>query len=479
MGLRTEKRRQITLILAVLVLAAFNLTFRLTSESVTEWDESLYANNALDMLDGGSVVVTTIGGEVDYFNAKPPLNVWLIAGSLRVFGRSLLALRITAVAAAWTTVAVLLLWARHRIGHEAGLFAALVLSTSFGFLHVHSSRSANPDALLALLLLLTVITLDAAATRPWRRVWLGPLVTGVFFLKGMAVLLPILLIAVIETRRRLPARVRWSALGGATMFAAIPIAVWAVARWRADGSLFFEKMFFQDFIDLSLKTSADQGGTPLFYLNVLMKHQYDWLVPVIAVGLLYPPPSWRLFAQRLAFWRARDEYVVVLGWWTALAFIVPSIMQTKAAWYINPFYPTFALAVGALLQYGSSHVAGPRDRRLLVTAAIVMAAVVAEAKMFWYSDQYRALDRTTQGVLIAEAGRLKGARVYNTSWDLAELFVVRGLVQAEPSTITIEDFITRGGPMDFLVLPADVNHPALARVAARGAYGLYQRQPSR
>ena len=94
---------------------------------------------------------------------------------------------------------------------------------------------------------------------------------------------------------------------------------------------------------------------------------------------------------------------------------------------------------------------------------------------FWYSDRYRALDRTTQGVLLAEADRLKGARIYNTSWDLAELFVVRGLVQAEPSTITIEEFMTQGGPMDFLVLPANVNYPFLTRVAVRGGYGLYQR----
>jgi len=77
----------------------------------------------------------------------------------------------------------------------------------------------------------------------------------------------------------------------------------------------------------------------------------------------------------------------------------------------------------------------------------------------------------------SEADRLKGARVYNTSWDLAELFVVRGLVQADPSTITIEEFVSRADPMDFLVLPANVNHPSLRRVAVRGGYGLYQRQP--
>jgi len=473
------KRRQVALVVAVLALAAFNVSFRLGSESVSEWDESLYANSALDMLDGGSLVVSTIAGETDYFNAKPPLNVWLIAGSLHVFGRTLLAMRVTTVAAAWLTVALLLVWGWRRIDPVAGLFAALVLSTSFGFLHVHSGRSATPDALLALFLLLTVITLDAAAVRPWRRVWLGPLVAGVFFLKGMAVVLPVLLIAIVEFRRRMPPRDRWIPLGMAASLAAAPIAWWVVARWRVDRELFFERMFFQDFVELSIRGFPEQRGSPWFYLTVIVKHQYDWLVAVISVALLYPPESWRAFTRRLAFWRSRNEYVMGLGWWMVLAFVVPSLMQTKAAWYINPFYPAFALAVGAALAYGLSRAReGPRDRRILLTAAVVMAVVVAETKLWWYSNHYRALERTTQGVLLAEADRLRGARVYNTSWDLAEAFVVRGLAQAKPETTTIEEFTTSAGPMDFMVLPANVSHPSLIQVGVRGRYGLYQRRQS-
>lgn len=460
-----------------MALAAFNLSYRLGSESVTEWDESLYANSALDMLDGGGLVVTTLGGQVDYFNSKPPLNIWLIAASLHVFGRSLPAMRVTAIAAAWLTVALVLMWGWRRVSPLAGLFSALVLSTSFGFLHVHSGRSANPDSLLALLLLLIVITVDASAARPWRRVWLGPLLAGVFLLKGMAIVLPLLLIAVIEMRRRLPAREQWLPLGVALAVAALPVSLWAVARWRVDRGLFFERMFFQDFVELSTTAVEGQRGSPLFYLNVLLKHQYDWLVALTAVGLLYPPASWRVFTRQLAFWRSHNESVVILGWWTAIAFVVPSIMQTKAAWYINPFYPIFALGIGAALSHGFSHREGPRDHRLLLIAAVAMAAVVAETKVFWYSDHYRALGRTTQGVLLAETDRIKGAKVFNTSaWGLAELFVVRGLVQAEPETITIEEFVRRSGPRDFIVLPANVVHPLLTRVAVNGSYGLYQRR---
>ena len=40
------ERRYVVLAAAILGIAAFNLTFRLGSEIVTEWDESLYAISA-------------------------------------------------------------------------------------------------------------------------------------------------------------------------------------------------------------------------------------------------------------------------------------------------------------------------------------------------------------------------------------------------------------------------------------------------
>src|SRR3954462_1431148 len=86
---------------AVLALAAFNLTYRLGNESLTEWDESLYATSAFEMLESGNWVVTTFHGETDYYNSKPPLNVWLIALSMKAFGPSLTAMRVPSIVAAW------------------------------------------------------------------------------------------------------------------------------------------------------------------------------------------------------------------------------------------------------------------------------------------------------------------------------------------------------------------------------------------
>ena len=111
---------------AVLVLAVFNLTFRLGSEGLTEWDESLYVTTALEIVDSHDWVGTTFRGTLDYSNSKPPLNVWLVALSTRAFGVSLVALRLPSTIAALLTVLVLLLWTWHRFNPVTGVLSALV-----------------------------------------------------------------------------------------------------------------------------------------------------------------------------------------------------------------------------------------------------------------------------------------------------------------------------------------------------------------
>ena len=57
----------------MLAIAAFNLFFRLDREIVTEWDESLYAIRAAETVTHGDWLATTLDGELDYYNTKPPL----------------------------------------------------------------------------------------------------------------------------------------------------------------------------------------------------------------------------------------------------------------------------------------------------------------------------------------------------------------------------------------------------------------------
>jgi 4-amino-4-deoxy-L-arabinose transferase-like glycosyltransferase len=469
-------RRYPVLAAAVLALAAFNLTFRLGREVVHEWDESLYAISAWELVTGGHWIGTTFLGTIDYYNTKPPLNVWLIALAFKAFGRSLISLRLVSVLSAWLTVMLLQIWTRRCFGATVALLAGTVLATTFGFLYIHAGRTAETDALFTLLILLTVITLWAEEDRPWRRVWLGPLAAAVFLLRGMAVLMPLCIaLAVVVGTGRIEPRRRIPTLVALLLFIA-PVGAWVVARWRLDEWRFLERLFNYDFVARTFTTIEGHPGTPLYYLKILSKHHYEWLLAGVASGMLFPLP-WPRLRQRLCFWRRDDSLTILLGSWTLVTFFMPTLMVTKVPWYLNPFYPVFALGVAWVLVDGLSHAADARrGRRGTILAVLIVSAVgVAEGKLLWYSFHHRDLERSVQGLLLEEGNRLKGRRVFRREWDRGEIFVLGALVGAEWREATLEGFRRKSRRGDCFVSSHHVADPALVLVRSRGRHSLYCR----
>lgn len=457
----------------VLALAAFNLFFRLDREFLTEWDSSLYATSAAEMVASDRWIATTSNGTLDYYNSKPPLNVWLIALAIKVFGPSLVALRLPAAASAWLTVAIVLLWGWRRIGPAVGVVSAFVLATSFGFIYVHSGRAAEPDAPMTLLLLLVVIILDAGTQRPWLRAWLGPILAAVFMLKGTAAAMPLLLIVLIEVSRPVTLHHRWWPLGVAAAGALLPIGLWATARWQVDGSRFFDQMFFQDFVRRVASPLEGHDGTPFFYLDELQKNHYDWLLAAAAAAVLVPGAVWREWLDAI---RRRSEPVFVMLAWSAITLIIPTLMATKLPWYLNPIYPVFAVGCGFLIVRALSLPTVSQSQRRLALVVIVAAAAVAQGKLVWYSYHMRALEQTAQAILLAERASLAGERVFRERWDHADTFVARTIVGAEPAHASgIGHFLRVSRPGDYLVAAPGLESLELRRVGAVGAYALYRR----
>lgn len=462
---------------AVLALAAFNFVFRLDREIVTEWDESLYAISAWEMARGGRWLGTTFFGALDYYNTKPPLNVWLIALSFKAFGASLWSLRLPSVASAFLSVVVLQVWVRRAIGPLVAIFSSLVLATCFGFLYAHSGRSANSDALLALLILLTVVTLWAARERRWPLVWLGPILAAVFLLKGMAVLLPLAIVVVVRLwpTREVRARAIWPLSIGALIFAA-GAGGWMLARWRLDRWRFLDRLFSYDFLGGTFRVLEGHSGSPLFYLDVLQRDQFIWLLVGLA-ALVMSPIRWRTL--RAIQWRDRPAIAVIISAWLSLTLLVPSFMGTKNAWYLNPFYPAFALTIGWLVSRAFAAATGAIGSRARLTAvAVVLATGVsaAEGRLFWYSLHRRDLSLATQGALLAQKANLSGHTVFSKRWDNGDWFVLRALVRAQPREAScVEDFLRASQPGDFWYSTQRTRHPALQLIYVKGRHKLYRR----
>ena len=464
------------LLLLVLGLAAFNLTFRLGREIVTEWDESLYAISASEMVQSGNWIGVTYFGELDYYNSKPPLNVWLITLAFKTFGTNLWSLRLASAACAWLTVLVLTTWGRRCFGAAVGVTAGLVLGTSFGFLYVHSGRSANTDAIFTLLVLLTVVAVWAADSRPWHSVWLGPIFAAVFLLRGMAVLMPLVLVVAVKAWRIRQRRADSLPLVVAFGLFAAPVAAWGVARWRLDGWRFFEALFGYDFVARTVSPLEGHDGNAFYYVTILLKHHYEWVAASAIACLLFPIP-WRHLGRFVSD-ASGIRHVLIISW-VAVTVMIPTLMRTKLPWYLNTFYPVFALGTAWLLMHGlaiSGDGGGQRRRRVLLLSVVVAMLAVAEAKLLWYSYHYRDLRRSTQGLLLAEGGRLHGRRVFCSRRYRSEAFVLASLGTDRHVAETLEAFLDLSHADDYWLSGNPVVHPDLMLVLSNGSDWLYRRR---
>ena len=137
---------------------------------------------------------------------------------------------------------------------------------------------------------------------------------------------------------------------------------------------------------------------------------------------------------------------MLLGSWAGVTLLVPTVMRTKLPWYLNPFYPVFALGIAWLLVKGLSldWSGSLRRRGVILAAVIVLVLGVAEGKLIWYSYQYRDLGDTAQGMLLQERTRLKDRRVFFDEFGRGDIFVAGGVVgAAHQPTVPLERILAR------------------------------------
>ena len=325
-----------------------------------------------------------------------------------------------------------------------------------------------------LLTLLTVVTASASEDRPWRLCWLGPLAAALFLLRGMGVLMPLAMvfIAIVFTRERL--RERLAPLAVAGLLAVLFVAPWAVARWQLDGWRFFRRVVGFDFLARSLTVLDEHSGTPLFYLNELQKNQYEWLTLAAAAALLYRAP----WARWGAILFGTEPYLrIVIASWAGVTLVMPTLMQTKLPWYLNPFFPLFALVVARVVAhaFSQSQLAGGIRRTCLVAVA-VLAFGVAEGKALWYSWHMRDLGRSVQGLLLRQPGELAGRRVFHTRWNHADRWVLEHLAGASCLEVAdVAQFMRESQVGDYWVGAMDPGYPELVAVSSNAGHDLYVR----
>ncbi len=146
-----NKKNGLILILFISVILAF---MNLGKQSVDDWDEARNGVNAFEMLQNHDYVNLYYNQQLDTWNNKPPLLIWLIALSYKIFGFNTFALRFPSALA---TVIFFIFFYKLICLYEKPSFAVLactILFSTKGIIGPHVGRSGDFDALLICLLMI-------------------------------------------------------------------------------------------------------------------------------------------------------------------------------------------------------------------------------------------------------------------------------------------------------------------------------------
>ncbi len=351
----TQKQRTEFIGKAALVVISFCVLFllfwHLGAPSVNATDEAYHGVNAYEMLKAGNGLINTYRYETDYFNSKPPLNLWLIMLAYRVFGVSSFSLRIPAACGGGIIYLLLtgFLWRKRGIV-TANLFGLAFLTNVLPFTF-HMFRSGDMDSVYCLFFTIAVLALYVCKEHPNALLVYGAAVGLAFLTKGVhaGVLLVIGAVCIPVIRRALS----FQRILAAAVLLVLPIAAWAVPRYLYDGTAFFSHGVAGEMSD---KIVVDHVGDITFPLReMLLQKNWQLLVVCLAVELVLAAVSLKRRRQKATSgnsWKCRtrqlfrDYYILLAALLVPIALYM--VVQARMEWYYYPCY-IFGNVAAALL----------------------------------------------------------------------------------------------------------------------------------
>ncbi len=249
-------------------------------EHIRAQDEALYVNSAIRITQDGDWLTPKFMGRPLFL--KPPLLMWLSALSIRLFGLSLMAVRLPALLFGAAGAAAVFVWIAQCRSILAGLFGAAILGMSP--LWQTFSRLCYTDMLAGSCsaLGLAAIALDPRLEKRATAVWFGAFSGAAVLAKSLAGLLPVgALVLFLLISREKPRLARLMEIVISLLAVALP--------WHAYQGLVHPQWFWAEGIQFQLlgvglkgMPTGDFRHSAFFYLERLL--QID---PVMALlGLM-------------------------------------------------------------------------------------------------------------------------------------------------------------------------------------------------
>lgn|GEM_PF-3375074 len=384
---------------------AFVMFTGITRGDLGGYDSAAYAFEAREMIASGDLWTPHFNGHPDF--DKPPLFIWIVAFTFKIFGISDPSSRIPCILFGAGIVLLTYLIVRRAFAAETSggkdepdltQFAALsaaILATTQTF----TKYSANPMTdvpftfffTAAIYFYLRSIKKDDAGHGP--ELIIAGVMIGLSNLMRMPFgFMAYLAIAVHIAYCFGPRSLFRKEFAGFTLMSFGLPSVWYLHEYFVYGQAFIDAYFRN--ISAHASAAGDESFTAkaasyLAYIPKIVTRFVPW-IPVVLIGLFFAVKDRVLRHSRFA--------VLLLIWF--LIVLVPfSIASVKEVRYILPIYPVLAIVAGYAVLRCFGETGLRRIRRVVASAMIAIFLVVA----FVPNYRIRAEDMHTLGPLTDEA----------------------------------------------------------------------------
>jgi 4-amino-4-deoxy-L-arabinose transferase-like glycosyltransferase len=358
---------------AVIVLFAVSLVLafvRFEQTPISDWDEARQGVNALQMIKNGDYVnLYYEDGQLDTWNAKPPLLIWCIVFCFNFFGKTEFALRLPSLIAGICYLFVSYKILRLYKGVVFSFLTCLALMCCKALFAWHIACSADFDSLLLLFLNLSVYCFLLYIDFGKKYAILGTaMALGLaFYAKGPAsvVLLPGMLVYLLVRKSYTWIFRSWQ-LYGAVLIFALMVSSWVTTsivygkkyendKFYAKSNNNLEVLFYEDVVgrftsskDFDKNIKEEQKHDYWFVFLVIDSRLNVWnyiLYLSIILGLYLNRTQLRKFLGSISY---DSNRLVVISLCLALPLSLFLTMVCNANnWYLAPAFFYFMILIVA------------------------------------------------------------------------------------------------------------------------------------
>lgn len=364
--MQPTKRYKILLFSVVIIIATVFLFYNIGKTSVYEWDEARNGVNAWHMYHNGDYINNYYGNELDTWTAKPPMWIWMITASYKVFGFNEFALRFPSALAALLFFVVLFRLIKMFAHVHVAFLTCIILLGCRAIATHHVGRTGDYDSLLLLFLTCSLYFFCKYLYegKLWGLYLMGIFTGLAFYAKGTAgfLYLPgLFLFLIISGQFKQVFTNKHTYASFAIMIAIVLSWAGLVARYGKTVSNSYygtknslEALFVHDtFKRLAVKDSHFHAKRDnFFFFHTIEVHMNMWhilLYAAVATGLFL------LYKQRKHLrevLQPKDNRLLLMGWCISLPVILLlNFAEQPWAWYFTPVWPFLAYTTATWMLY--------------------------------------------------------------------------------------------------------------------------------